>query len=80
MLKLKLEKGADMGVNKIGLNVSEIKDIADCIDNFPLATNAYVEITVESNGLGKTTTIEFSTKMNGIDGKFSVEITGSSDW
>lgn len=71
-----------MGVNKIGLNVSEIKKIVDCIDNFPLATNtnAYVEITVESNGLGKTTTIEFPTKMNGIDGKFSVEITGSSDW
>lgn len=71
-----------MAVNKIGLSVSEIEEIYNVLGNFPdlFTNNSYIEITVESNGIGKTTTVEFPTKSNNIAGKFSIEITGVDKW
>lgn len=71
-----------MATNKIGLNVSEIKKINELIDKFPeLSKNdSYIEISVETNGLGKTTAIEFPLTITDTGGKFVIEITGSDKW
>ena len=71
-----------MATNKIGLNVSEIKKINEIIDKFQeLSKNdSYIEISVETNGLGKITAIEFPLTITDTGGKFVIEITGSDKW
>ena len=57
----------------------EVQKILDTMDKFPEATN--FELLQDSHsGIGSITSLIVSTKVNGLDGEFKVEISGIENW
>jgi len=59
--------------------IEEVEKILEVMKKFPDADNFYLE-SDSSSGIGTTTTLTVSTTVEGLDGKFTVEISGAENW
>jgi hypothetical protein len=61
------------------LHRKDIRKIQEVLDKFPELEVFELEQSGHS-GIGSITTITFAQKVNGIEGKFDIEISGVEDW
>lgn len=57
----------------------DVEKILDVMNKFPEAQSFKLEETGHS-GIGSVTNLIVHTKMNGLNGEFTVEISGVEDW
>jgi hypothetical protein len=61
------------------LHKEELKQMLEVLEKFPEVD--VVDVAVDtSSGIGSITTMTFDTKIDGVVGKFEVEISGVESW
>jgi hypothetical protein len=61
------------------LHKDDLKKMLEILEKFPEVDVVDVEVD-SSSGIGSTTTMRFDTKIDGVAGKFEVEISGVETW
>ena len=61
------------------ITIEEIQKISEIMTQFPEAQSFKLEETGHS-GIGSITNLIVQTKVNGLDGTFTVEISGAENW
>lgn len=61
------------------LHKDDLKKMLEVLEKFPTVDVVDVEVD-HSSGIGAITTIKFETKVDGVEGKFEVEISGVENW
>lgn len=62
----------------INLNRKELTEIINVLNKFPVVDN--IDVHYQTTGIGNCVDIEFTSMLEGVPGKFKVEITGPKDW
>ena len=61
------------------INKEEVEKILAVMEKFP-ETSSFVLESDSSSGIGSTITLTVQTQVNGLDGEFTVEISGVENW
>jgi hypothetical protein len=68
-----------MNKNIINLNTENLQRIQEILERFPYNTNFRL-ISESGSGIGSCLYLELETKVEGIPGVFTAEISGVEDW